>query len=722
MVKNLWKRGLAGLMAFTLLLTPAAGSKASEVPAPVPATTKETVSLLSNLLSSQSEHTPALAYRQDTSAQNASAKQLAASKAKTLLSYGATSIQYALIDNGRMVISGQDGFADVNTQTAPDKNTMYGIGSISKVFATTAVMQLVEKGKINLDSPVTDYVPDFKMADERYKKITVRMLLNHSSGLRGSTFLNAMLFGDNDRSSYEDFLKNLSSQKLKADPGAFSVYCNDGFTLAELVVERVSGQSFSDYMRTHMVSSLMNYTKTPDDSFPRENLAGIYAPDGKTQLPYESLHAIGAGGIYSTAENLCYFAETFMKRPSGILSEASVNAMAEKEYLRGLWPEDTSSILNYGLGWDSVNLYPFEDYGIKAYVKGGDTSYNHGSMIVIPEYNIAFAALSVGGSSIYHQIMGQEVLLSYLKEKGIIDAIKEPSPVSSEKGTMPAGYEADSGIYTSFMTQYSIDIKDSIMKISFPYQPASTLSLSYTQDGWFSTEDGTTKIKPVKESNGNTYLMTSGYSLMPGLGTTFSIQYEAQKIDENPISQKVKNAWKAREGVPYLLINEKYSSSSFLTTYSSPGFAMADTMEGYIGACKITDANNLICNIQIPGTGGRDLPLVHTYQKNGIEYLDVNGFLYINPRDVGNLSSKKKFNVTLAASGYAKYYNITSASAGKTITVTLPKNSAFVVINKKDGAITFNSYLTGKNTATLPENGYIMFNGTPGAEFTVQYK
>ena len=61
------------------------------------------------------------------------------------------------------------------------------IGSVSKMYVTAAVMQLVDQGKVELDAPVTDYIPDFKLADERYKDITVRMLMNHTSGLMGSS-------------------------------------------------------------------------------------------------------------------------------------------------------------------------------------------------------------------------------------------------------------------------------------------------------------------------------------------------------------------------------------------------------------------------------------------------------------------------------------------------------------------------------------------------------
>ncbi len=82
------------------------------------------------------------------------------------------------------------------------------------------------------------------------------MLLNHSSGLMGSSFKNTILLGDNDSYGHDNFLKELQKQRLKAKPGAFSVYCNDGFTLAEILVERVSGMSFTNFLDKYINNPL----------------------------------------------------------------------------------------------------------------------------------------------------------------------------------------------------------------------------------------------------------------------------------------------------------------------------------------------------------------------------------------------------------------------------------------------------------------------------------
>lgn len=162
---------------------------------------------------------------------------------------------------------------------------LYGIGSISKTFTAAAMMKLVEQGKVDLDQPVTTYLPDFKMADPRYRDITVRMLLNHSSGLMGGTTVNGFLLNDPTESdATANLLQRLSTQTLQAAPGAYSVYSNDSFTLAELVIERVSGMSYTEFIHQYLISPLgLSNVKTPRDSFDQTQLAKAYLASTETR-------------------------------------------------------------------------------------------------------------------------------------------------------------------------------------------------------------------------------------------------------------------------------------------------------------------------------------------------------------------------------------------------------------------------------------------------------
>ncbi|WP_407944560.1 serine hydrolase domain-containing protein, partial [Paenibacillus xylanivorans] len=278
-------------------------------------------------------------------------KKIAAEKAALLIeSTDTISVQYALIDNGKITVSGQTGKNDKPLT----KDTLYGIGSVSKIIGTAAVMKLVDEGKIDLDTPVVQYITDFMMKDERYKRITPRMLLNHSSGLRGTGSTGDSLFEDSDTYAHDTLLQTLSDQTLKADPGAFSVYNNSGFTLAEILVERVSGMSFTEFFHQHFTKPLqMNHTKTPQDPLKSGELAGFYVPEHQGQIPDIFVNVIAEGGVNSTAEDMVRFSQLFTGQASGILSDKSVRAMEQEEYKRGVWPEDLDDSNNYGLGWDS---------------------------------------------------------------------------------------------------------------------------------------------------------------------------------------------------------------------------------------------------------------------------------------------------------------------------------------------------------------------------------
>ena len=100
---------------------------------------------------------------------------------------------------------------------------------------------------------------------------------------------------------------------------------------------------------------------------------------------------------------------------AGLLSDGALLAMETSRYNRGSTRMAMIRTLSYGLGWDSVETYPFSRYGIKALVKGGDTNFYHGSLTVLPE-NISCAVLTSGGSSTLNQLAVQEIVMTYLDE------------------------------------------------------------------------------------------------------------------------------------------------------------------------------------------------------------------------------------------------------------------------------------------------------------------
>ena len=653
---------------------------------------------------------------------------LANQKAKLLTSntYGVTSVQYALIDNGKIVVSGQAGVYSKEDTSPLTKNNLYGIGSISKIFTTTAVLQLVDKGQVNLDKPVVKYIPEFTMADPRYKKITVRMLLNHSSGLMGSVYHNTFSF--NDVNPDYDLLADLKTSRLKADPGEFSVYCNDGFTLASILVEKVSGMSFTKYIEKNITTPLtLENTKTPYDEFQRDNLAKTYLSGSKTALPPETLSVIGAGGIYSSAEDMCHLAGIFMDATSTkILSKASATATQKPEYLNGLWPQTENSLLSYGLGWDSVDTYPFNEYGIKALVKGGDTLLYHASLIVLPGENLAMAVLSSGGSSSYDQLMAQEVLLSALEAKGSLgktslDTQTSTSVFTPKASPMPADIIKMAGIYAYSGGAAKVTI-DKTGKLTLKNLISSSIPqiFTYTADGKFYSSNGSASVALIEESNGNTYLNINVSNNLPGLGTLLNSEYQAQLITANPISPDVKAVWEKRSNKKYFCINEAYNSQQYALSAPFLKLSLLSDLEGYFMDAAIQDKSTAKAVVKIPGIYGRDLKDYEFYTQDGTEYLKSAGSLSVSEDSLGTLSTKSTFTYTIKADGYSQWYKIASSSADKKIKVTFPKNSSFSVYTANGGLI-YTSTISAPATVKLPLGGYLVFAGSPKAKFTVTY-
>lgn len=662
------------------------------------------------------------------------AKTVAEAKASALTStYGATSVQYALIDNGKIMVSGNSITDLKKNDTKVTADSMYGIGSISKVFVTTAIMNLVDKGKVKLDDPVTEYIKEFKMEDERYKKITVRMLLNHSSGIMGTSTRNTFLLGDNDTYVHDNLLKSLSQQRLKADPGAYSVYCNDGFDLAELIVERVTGMSYTSYLTENIMKPLkMDNTKTPQSTFDRNRLASTFLPGIQNALPAENANVIGAGGVYSTAEDLCKFATTFTKHSNGILSKDSIKSMENKEYLRGIWSEDVDNVLAYGLGWDSVNLYPFNQYNIKALVKGGDTILYHSSLIVLPEENMAVAVTSSGSASNLNALMAQEVLLAALKEKGVIKEFKpEKTFTKPQQAPAPKELKKYEGLYglSSGFIKVKID-EAGILTLTVDHGKEVSENYIHTRDGVFVSQVGDKRIKFVEQKNGKIYMEQGGYYTVPQLGESTFDMYVAQKITENKICDEVSKAWAKRVGKKYYMMNEKYSSLSYALFPGYIQFSLAKEAEGYvkIGSStsgpvvidKIVDKNLALGYLDGPGTLSRDLTDINFYEKYNVEYLKAGDNLLMNEDAIPTLSIDDKLTCTIGYDGYTQWYKIGDKDANKEITVGMPKNSSFVVYDS-NGTLVNYSIATGVNKVTLPKGGVIGFMGNATAVFDVQF-
>lgn len=649
---------------------------------------------------------------------------------------------------------GQDAMA---AQSNSSQTTMYGIGSTSKVVTAAAVMKLAEEGKIDLDTSFTVYIPEFTMSDPRYQFITPRMLLDHSSGLPGGTLTNAMLLGDPDTENHDMLLMRLKTQRLKADPGEFSTYCNDGFTLLEILVERVTGISFTEYLENEFVVPL-NLTSflTPQSANLRENLAAVYEEQTKVKLPPEFANVIGSGGIYATAEDLCTFSQIFMREPgngSGILSERSAKQMEYSQYARDMNPDGRESNLSYGLGWDSVETYPFARYGIKALVKGGDTSYYHSSLTVLPEENISCAVLSSGGSSAFNQLAVQEILMTYLDEVGRIERENEETLMESknmEAASMPSDLTAHSGWYAgNGLWKLSIEENGTLTLEDKAPGNVRKQTYRYHKDGRFYSEHGSyisTGGDLSKSSNGQigqssleirtgtdgtTYLMASTYETYPALGSTASYLPIAESINQGSAAPEytADDLWEMANQKEFYLISEKYTSTMYQSHFMQMPLRLPE-QAGYLlfkdnslKPAKIEENGYARFFEQIPGQAGRDQNDYHIVQKDHKTYLESGSATYVSEDGIVPFPEADE-TVTFHAGRDTIWYHSGEAQKNRALTIRITGNGAWYLYSHtaKSMEVSASSWSVQEGVPFfLPKDGRIALVGEQGAQFKISY-
>ena len=593
-------------------------------------------------------------------------------------------------------------------------DTLSSVASVSKMFAVTAVMQLADAGKVDPDAPVTEYLPDFKLADNRFRNITVRMLMNHSSGLMGSCYANTVLYADRSTEAYDNLLRHLSAERLKAEPGAYGCYCNDGFDLLALIVEQVSGESITDYIEQHICKPLnMQQTGTAWNAFLADEHMKVYTNGAEFPPEYDMM--VGAGGVLSTAPELSQFGTAFFTGNTVLLSEKSKNEMkqcyAADEYEDG-----------FGLGWDTVGDADYTAAGVQVVSKGGDLIHQHAELYVAPDAEISIGVTCSGGSSADAKQLAAALMDIALEEQGISVTHGKPQQKKTAD-TVPEKYLQYEGLYIDGTNLYQVSFPEGkYMEIRLRTSDRTQKEcFLYTDEDSFIRVEGSVlsgnavqTAEPESavfcERNGNVYIASELWSGDESIGYDCTKCYYLQKTEPNPLSQKVQNAWEARNGKRYYIYNETYSSAGYNGSQVLPLFVSS----GYAGNLKIMDADRAETIVSIPSSTSRDQSDMTFYTENGAEFLSLpdRGSVYISEDAIPDLP--QNISEIRLTSGAASWYNIGSG-AGRSVTLDIPEQTAVYVYDKHDNVI-YSSYMKHYgNTVFLPENGKIVLIGGAGA-------
>ncbi|MEQ4714917.1 serine hydrolase domain-containing protein [Nonomuraea sp. B19D2] len=256
---------------------------------------------------------------------------------QALESTGLPGFSVVVTHNGKVVHAA--GYGHDSEGHAVTENTPMRVASVSKSFTAMAVMTLVERGKIALDEPVASQLPGFRVADPRAAKITVRQLLNQTSGLSDSTVDIAAV---DSATSLADYTSRLAGSGLRADPGTRWEYCNVNYNLAARLVEAASGQRFGDYLRQRVFGPLGMKSSAVSDQVVRpadgyNSIFGAWLP--RPELS-GFLNGSGSGGVITTAADMGKWLITQTGGGRPLVKRESLDVMHTPTKLR-----------DYGMGW-----------------------------------------------------------------------------------------------------------------------------------------------------------------------------------------------------------------------------------------------------------------------------------------------------------------------------------------------------------------------------------
>jgi CubicO group peptidase (beta-lactamase class C family) len=221
-----------------------------------------------------------------------------------------------LMKGSRAVFQAARGMADREAGRPNTVETAFNLGSINKVFTATAIRQLALQGKLDLDSSLATYWPDYPNSDVA-RRVTIRQLLEHRSGIGGNIFAAPKGGTRRDLRHNRDHLQLFVHEPLRFEPGASREYSNAGYVVLGMLVERLSGEDYYAYVDRHIYrpAGMTRTAAYPPDSLPPNTAIGYTrgGPGAPSTAPLtrntEQLPGRGsaAGGGYSTAADLARF-------------------------------------------------------------------------------------------------------------------------------------------------------------------------------------------------------------------------------------------------------------------------------------------------------------------------------------------------------------------------------------------------------------------------------
>lgn len=393
-------------------------------------------------------------------------------------------MSFALVDDKHLLWAGGLGFADREAKIKADESTIYQVASISKMVTATAVMQLVDSGQLNLDAPLRNALPDFRINSRfaqppnknlnasKNTSITLRNILSHHSGLP-SDYLHGFYYTErnapeNLQNRFVDLPALLKNEFVSTPPNRIFSYSNLGYSLAGAAIARVaqnqprsrgpgrSFQAFENYVQSRIFGPLDMRDSTfaapewvPKNQKHQQRIARGYAGLKRTANP--RLRDLAAGGLHSTATDLAKLVQMFLNQGTGPLNQKILARSSLREMLRAQNAAVTlDERFRIGAG---LFLNDQEIPGQLTAGHGGDLPPFHSAVLFSPVHRLGAIVLTNSSSSSaeMNQIAAEFLRQAIQVKTGITVPARSGLPqrsanVSSE---MQAKYHKYAGSYAA---------------------------------------------------------------------------------------------------------------------------------------------------------------------------------------------------------------------------------------------------------------------------------
>lgn len=325
-----------------------------------------------------------------------------------LLQNDVAGVTVSMVKDGKVLLARGYGYADVATKkpVSPDE-TLFRPGSVSKLFTWTAVMQMAEQGKLDLDRDVNEYI-DFKIPEKYGQPITLKNIMTHTPGFEEQ--IKDLFVTDAGGLNLGEYLKTHIPERI-FPPGTTPAYSNYATALAGYIVERASGQPFNEYIEANIFKPLGMTHSTFVQPLPTSlapHMSNGYQLASDAPKPFEVVNAFPAGSLSSTASDMARFMIAHLQEGqfggAQILRPETVRLMHSRLFAL----DDAAHAMAYGFYEESRN-------GRRIIGHGGDTQYFHSDLHLVLDAGVGFfiSYNSAGKGGALREMLWEAILDRY---------------------------------------------------------------------------------------------------------------------------------------------------------------------------------------------------------------------------------------------------------------------------------------------------------------------